>query len=139
MAVPVKVSDRLLAMAKQEASGTHRSAAAQIEHWATLGRGVEALVAYSEVLALKRAGQTLPIPSFVRREDVHDLLMRIVNDGNREGVTARIRAAGTPLYTIHPDDPRMVVEIAADGTGTPGYLEGRRFVAAGGKSTATPQ
>lgn len=75
----------------------------------------------------------------VRREDVHDLLMRIVNDGSREGVKARIRAAGTPLYTVCPDDPRMVVEIAADGTRTPGYLEGRRFVAAGGKSTATAQ
>ena len=139
MAVPVKVSDRLLAMAKQEALGTHRSATAQIEHWATLGRGVEALVAYSEVLALKRAGQTLPIPPFVRREEVHDLLMRIVTDGSREGVKARIRAAGAPLYTIHPDDPLMVVEVGADGSRTPGYLEGRRFVPAGGKSTARPR
>ena len=56
MAAPVKVSDRLLALAKQEGKGTHRSATAQIEHWATLGGGIEVLVAYSEVLALKSAG-----------------------------------------------------------------------------------
>src|SRR3989442_14726469 len=123
MASPVKVSDRLLALARQEAQGTHRSATAQIEHWATLGRAVEVLVAYREVLALKRAGQTLPIPTFVRREEVHDLLMRLGKDVSREGVKERIRAAGTPLYTTDPGDPGMVVEIEADGTRTPGYLE----------------
>jgi hypothetical protein len=37
MPVPVKVSDRLLALAKEEGRGTHRSATAPIEHWATSG------------------------------------------------------------------------------------------------------
>jgi hypothetical protein len=138
MPVPVKISDRLLAMAKEEAGSTHRSATAQIEHWATLGRGVEMLVAYAEVLALKKAGQVLPIPPFIQREEMHDLLMRIVNDGSRAGVQARIRASETPLYTMSPDDPRMVVEIEADGTRVPGHLEGRRFVPTEGESAAPP-
>lgn len=132
MASPVKVSDRLLALARQEARGTHRSATAQIEHWATLGRAVEVMVAYRDVLALKRVGQTLPIPTFARHEEVHDLLARLVNDVNRENVKARIHAAGTPLYTTDPDYSGMIVEIQADGTRTPGYLAGRRFVPAGG-------
>ena len=136
MAAPVKVSDRLLALAKQEGRGTHRLATAQIEHWATLGRGVEVLVAYSEVLALKSAGQTLPIPTFVRREDVHDLLAGLVGDEDRASVKARIRAAGTPLYTTDPDHPGMIVEIQADGSRTRGSLKGRRFVPAGEKSSA---
>ena len=139
MAAPVKVSDRLLALAKQEGRGTHRSATAQIEHWATLGRGVEVLVAYSEVLALKRAGQTLPIPTFVRGEDVHDLLAGLVKGADRAGVKARIHAAGTPLYTTDPDHPGMIVEIQADGSRTPGSLEGRRFVPAGEKSSTKPK
>ena len=134
MASPVKVSDQLLALARQEARGTHRSATAQIEHWATLGRAVEVLVAYRDVLALKRAGQTLPIPTFVRREEVQGLLARLVEDVDREKVKARIHAAGPPLYTTDPDYPSMIVEIQADGTRIPGYLEGRRFVPAGGKS-----
>ena len=134
MASPVKVSDLLLALARQEAQGTHRSATAQIEHWATLGRAVEVLVAYRDVLALKRAGQTLPIPTFVRREEMHDLLARLVNDADRESAKSRIHGAGTPVYTTDPDYPGMIVEIQADGTRTPGYLEGRRFVPAGGKS-----
>ena len=136
MAAPVKVSDRLLALAKQEGKGTHRSATAQIEHLATLGRGVEVLVAYSEVLALKSAGQTLPIPGFARREDVHDLLAGLVEDADRASVKARIRAAGTPLYTIDPAHPGKIVEIQADGSRTRGSLEGRRFVPSKGKASA---
>ncbi|MEK6911616.1 MAG: hypothetical protein AABX36_02275 [Candidatus Thermoplasmatota archaeon] len=134
MPSPVKVSDKLLALAREEAQGTHRSATAQIEHWATLGRAVEVMVAYQEVLALKRAGQTLPIPTFVRREEVHELLARLVEDVDRKNVKARIQTAGTPLYTTDPEYPGMIVEIRADGTRTPGHLENRRFVPAGGKS-----
>jgi len=131
---PVKVSDKLLALAKDEARGTHRSATSQIEHWATLGRAVEVLAAYREVLALKRAGQALPIPTFVRREEVHDLLARLVEDTNREEVKARIRAGGMPLYSTEPGHPSMIVEVQADGTRTPGHLKGRQFVPARGRS-----
>jgi hypothetical protein len=129
MAAPVKVSDRLLTLAREEARETHRSATAQIEHWATLGRAVEALVAYRDVLALKRAGQTLPLPAFVRAEDVDDLLRRIAADPDREGVKARIRAGGGPVYAADPDHPGMIVQIEADGTRTRGRLEQRTFVA----------
>src|SRR5207245_11544672 len=101
MASPVKVSDRLLALARQEAQGTHRSATAQIEHWATLGRAVEVLVAYRDVLALKRAGQTLPIPTVIRREEVHDLLAQLVDNLDQESVKARLAAAGPPRVTTN--------------------------------------
>src|SRR5438105_4596333 len=134
MASPVKVSDRLLALAKQEARGTHRSATAQIEHWATLGRAVEVLVAYRDALALKRVGQTLPIPTFVRREEVHQQLVRLVTDMDRENVKARIHAVGTPVYTTDPENSGMIVEIQADGSRILGHLEGRRFVPAEGRS-----
>jgi hypothetical protein len=126
-----------LSLAREEARGTHRSATAQIEHWATLGRAVEVLVAYSEVLALKRAGQTLPVPAFVNRDEVHGLLARLVEDGDRETVKARIRSAGTPLYTTDPEHPGLIVEVQADGTRTLGRLEGRRFVPGGKGSAAT--
>ena len=134
MPAPVKVSDKLLALAKAEARGTHRSATAQIEHWATLGRAVEVLLAYRDVLALKRAGETLPVPAFVERGALHELLTRLVESGDREAIKARISAAGTPLYAAHPDRPGTIVEIQSDGTRTPGRLEGRRFRPTGGKT-----
>ena len=128
MPSPVKVSDRLLALARREARGAHRSATAQIEHWATLGRAVEVLLAYRDVLALKRAGQMFPVPARPRRDEVHDLLARLGEEHDREGVKGRVRAAGKPLYTTDPQHPGLIVEVRSDGTRVPGRLAGRRFV-----------
>jgi hypothetical protein len=135
MAVPVKVSDKLLALAKKEAEATHRSATAQIEHWATLGRAIEVMAAYRDVLALKRVGDALPLPAFVPRRIVHDLLAGLVSDSDRESVKARIRAAGGPLYTTDARAPGLVTEVTPAGRRTPGRLVHRRFVPARKKSS----
>ena len=128
MAVPVKVSDKLLALAKKEAEASHRSATAQIEHWATLGRAVEVMAAYRDVMALKRVGGALPMPTFVTRDAVHELVGALVTDPDREGVKARIRAAGGPIYAADPRRPGEVTEIDAGGRRAAGRLVHRRFV-----------
>jgi ParD-like antitoxin of type II ParDE toxin-antitoxin system len=133
MAAPVKVSDRLLALAKKEAGSTHRSATAQIEHWATLGRAVEVMAAYRDVLALKRLGNELPMPAFVPRHAVHGLLERLVADPDRESVKARIRAAGGPLSVSDPARPGTVT-VQASGVVLPELMAVRRVVAARRKS-----
>jgi hypothetical protein len=129
MAAPVKVSDRLLALAKKEADSTHRSATAQIEHWATLGRAVEVMAAYRDVLALKRLGNALPMPAFVEREAVHGLLEQLVVDPDRDRVKARIRAAGGPLSVSDPERPGTVT-VQASGVPATEPMAARRLVAA---------
>src|SRR5262245_66302193 len=131
MPSPVKVSDRLLALAREHAKSTHRSATAQIEHWATLGRGIEVLVAYSQVLALKRAGQALPVPTFVTSDEIHDLLQGLAGEADREAVKARIRSGGTPIYEADPAHPGLIVEVQADSTRTLCRIESRRLVLEG--------
>src|SRR5262245_7497300 len=126
MPLPVKVSDRLLALAREEARGTHRSTTAQIEHWATLGRAVETMMAYRDVLMLKSVGQALPVLTEIRRDDVHELLTNL----DRARVRNRIHQAGILIYTEDPTDPAKVIEVRADGTRTSGRLHGRRFVPA---------
>ncbi len=128
MPTPVKISDRLMVWAKQDARAADRSATAQIEHWATLGRAVEVIATYREVLALKNVGRSLPLPTFVRPEDVRELLMGLVLDSDRTEVKADIAASGAPFYEADPERPGMIVEIRADGTRIPGRLDGRRFV-----------
>jgi ParD-like antitoxin of type II bacterial toxin-antitoxin system len=125
MPAPVKVSDKLLGLARQEARDAHRSTTAQIEHWATLGRAVEVLLSYSDVLALKRAGQVLPLPLPVPRSVLHDRLAGLLQ-ADREGVRARIRMSG-PVYET-AGEPGTIVEVQPDGTRVVGRLEGRRFV-----------
>jgi ParD-like antitoxin of type II bacterial toxin-antitoxin system len=130
MPAPVKISDRLLARAKDEAKASHRSVTAQIEHWATLGRAVETLSAHRDVLMLKRAGEVLSMPTWIRREDVEGVLQRLVDDPDRDSVKQRIRTGGGPLYEADPDDPDGVVEVGTDGRRTRGRFEGRTFVPA---------
>ena len=131
MPSPVKISDRLLARAREEAKGAHRSVTAQIEHWATLGRAVEVMTGHRDVLALKRAGERLAIPRYVSPQEIHDVLTRITSDPDRESVKARIRAGGGPIYSGDPDDPDGVIQIAPDGRRARGRFEGRTFVPAG--------
>jgi ParD-like antitoxin of type II ParDE toxin-antitoxin system len=128
MPAPVKISDRLLARAKAEAKGAHRSVTAQIEHWATLGRAVEMLAGHGQVLALKRAGTQMTMPPYAGPQEVHDVLTRLINDPDREAVKTEIRAAGTPLYGADPDDPDGVIQIAPDGRRTRGRFQGHTFV-----------
>ena len=138
MPAPVKISDRLLARARAEAKGAHRSVTAQIEHWATLGRAVEVMTGHREVLALKRAGEHLAMPRYVNPREIHDVLTQVANDPDRESVKARIRAGGGPLYSGDPDDPDGVIQIAPDGRRTRGRFEGRTFVPAGGSGAPGP-
>jgi hypothetical protein len=130
MGTPLKVSDGLFAVAKQEAQAAQRSITAQVEHWAKIGRAVEMILAHNELLTLKRAGELLtPVyPSAARRREVHKLLNRVAAGVDREEVKTRIRATGAPVYATDPAYPGMIVQVLPDGTRRPGRLEGRRFV-----------
>lgn len=137
MGIPLKVSDGLFAVAKHEAKATDRSITAQVEHWAKIGRAVEAIVAHDELLALKEAGELLtPVfPSKMRRKEVHDTLMRIMTNADREAARAAIRKSGKARYGTDPAHPGMLVQILPDGTRRLGRLEARRFVVADEGST----
>lgn len=130
MGTPLKVSDSLFAMAKHEAQATQRSITAQVEHWARIGRAVEALLAHQELLTLKQLGELLtPLyPSAARRQEVHDLLTQVAASADREVTKTALGAAGTPLYATDPEHPGMIIQVLPDGTRIPGRLEGRRFI-----------
>jgi ParD-like antitoxin of type II bacterial toxin-antitoxin system len=130
MGTPLKVSDNLFALAKQEAQATQRSITGQIEHWARIGRAMEAILAHRELLGLKQAGDLLtPLDlSAARRHEVHDLLDGIAKSADREVTKSALRTAGRPVYATDPNHPGRIVQVLPDGTRIPGRLEGRRFV-----------
>lgn len=128
MPIPVKVSDRLMAWAKEAGPVADRSATAQIEHWAVLGRAVEFIATYREILALKKAGRALPLPTFVRPDDVREVLMALVSNTDRTADKAWIARHGGPLYEADPDRADGIIEVRPDGMRVRGRMEGRRFV-----------
>ena len=132
MGMPVKLSDELVQSARREAEVTDRSITAQIEHWAKLGRAVEAALKYPDVLAIKRSGGDLAnaFDGKAKRQAVHARLERIATSNDRSQVTDALRRRGKPVYGTDPAYPGMVVRIDPDGTRTPGHFENRRFVPA---------
>lgn len=130
MGTPLKISDPLFALAKQEAQLAERSITAQIEHWAKIGRAVELVLAHQELLTLKKAGELIAsaFPSSARREEVQQILFQLAASGDRERAKAAILAPGKALYESDPTSPGLLIQIAPDGTRTRGRLVGRRFV-----------
>jgi predicted ATPase len=54
-AMPVKLSSRLVSLAKSAANLSDRSLTAQVEHWSILGMQAEKLLAFDQAQALKHA------------------------------------------------------------------------------------
>ena len=130
--MPVKLSDVLVKTARAEAKATNRSITAQVEHWAKLGRVVEAALKHADLLDLKRSGGNLEhaFADATKREDVLALLDKIARSSDRAFIMKRLKAREKPVYATDPAHPGMLVKIDPDGTRTPGKLENRKFVPA---------
>lgn len=128
MGMPVKLSDVLVRAAREEALATDRSITAQIEHWAKLGRAVEAALAHGDTLALKRHPGELAraFPDARLRDAVRATIDRVVA-GDVAAVTDALRTRAQPVYGTDPRHPGLVVRIAPDGSRTPGRIVNRRF------------
>ena len=123
MGMPVKLSDDLVKDARQEAEAADRSLTSQIEHWARLGRKVERVLRYEEVLDLKRAGDAPVAPT---RRAILAALRRIASGAARTELAATLRD-GRTVYQDAGDG--RVERIERDGTRTVGRLVNRRFTA----------
>jgi ParD-like antitoxin of type II bacterial toxin-antitoxin system len=131
MGMPVKLSDDLVKLARDEAAAAHRSITAQIEHWAELGRSVESALRHNEVNALKGARGDLAgaFPEISTRKSVYRLLRGIATSKDRSDLSRALRD-GRTVYQSDPGDPTLIIQIAADGTRTAGRFKDRRFVPA---------
>lgn len=128
---PVKVSDELLAAARETAGKASRSTAGQIEHWAELGRAIEALVTLPDQFLLKDAAID-PAPG---RENANvravlgRLVIALAENPDRGPALARIRETGAPVYGAAPGGSSRVVQVWPDGRRVTGRFIGREFVA----------
>lgn len=129
MGMPVKLSDDLVTLARAEAEASNRSIAAQVEHWARVGRAAERVLQHVDVLALKR---DVPLqeafPQEGKLEAVVAALEGIGSSADRTAALERVQRGERPVYGTDPRFPGLVVRIDPDGTRIPGRFENRRFV-----------
>ena len=101
--MPVKLSGELVEEARSSANLFHRSLTGQIEHWATIGRAVEAQLP-GDALAglLERVGGTMKIGGVAeatQRREVMSVLADFMGKASDDGAWLReISARGVPLY-----------------------------------------
>ena len=125
MAQPVKVADTLIEAARSAAAETNRSMAAQIEHWAMLGRAVEQALTTGDVLALKRSeGRLDPM----QRKALAHVLASGLDPQRRELARAAIGARNAVRYETDPALPGLLIQRLPDGTRHIGRLVNREFV-----------
>lgn len=132
MGMPVKLSDDLVTLARAEAEASHRSLAAQVEHWARMGQAAEAVLRHGDALALKASGGEArrAFPEEPKRTAVLSLLESVAAAPERSTAVERIRGSRRAVYGTDPEFPGMVVRLDPDGGRTPGRFENRRFVPA---------
>lgn len=116
--MPVKLSGELVEEARNSATRFHRSLTGQIEHWATIGRAVEAQLP-GDVLTrlLERVGGTMRIGQVAdagQRQQVMKVLAEFLGQTDDDGAWLQeIRARGVPLYGT---DAGKIVRLNPDGS-----------------------
>jgi ParD-like antitoxin of type II bacterial toxin-antitoxin system len=121
MSQPVKLSDKLILDARITSGFAKRSIAGQIEFWAGLGRGIEALLHSPELESLQKASGVTPLST---------ALSRVGTPEGNGRVADFLRTQPFPHYEPAPNAPGLLVRIEADGTRTVGRFVQRRFVPA---------
>jgi hypothetical protein len=128
MAQPVKVGDALIAAARAAADENHRSMAAQIEHWALLGRAVEKTLTTGDAVALKRSEGQLDANTRAR---VAEALSNAL-DPNRSNLAKTTIGIRDPIrYETDPALPGLLIQRLPDGSQRIGRMVNREFIVVG--------
>lgn len=122
MGQPVKLSDNLMLDARLEAQESERSLAGQIEHWARLGRAIEAVIRPPTAVKLKRHASLL-----------RDRFREIGAPAGHARMAALLASGPFPRFEPVPDRPGLLVKIDEDGTRTVGRFVKRVFTPVPGR------
>jgi hypothetical protein len=118
MPQPVKISDALLADARQASEIMHRSINGQIEHWAQLGRSLERLMNGQE---LHRLRASAPAPR------LSDILASINQPSGRGRLQAVLDAKPFPHFRPIPGHRSLMERTDENGTTLIGEFVHRKF------------
>ncbi len=119
MGQPVKLSDSLVEDARLTSALTERSIAAQIEHWASLGKAIEPILGYEQLLGLKRRGAA---------RSLVDSLTEVETEAGRNRLRDVLAMRPFPHYEPVPGAPGELVRVDAEAKRVRGRFVKRQFV-----------
>ena len=120
----VKLSDELVAAAKEAAGLSHRSTAAQIEFWATLGKSIDGALTSQQAGELVRSVREpagdyksfqTPLPVALTQA-----LREALSPVGRQAMAAELAASPNPRYGTDPALPGCLIRYNTDGSKTVG-------------------
>lgn len=122
MSTPLRLSNELLVEAREAGGRFHRSITQQVEHWAQLGRAIEAALTFSSTGKLK---------DLSKQPDLHDVLAKAETRAGKRKVLSAIKSQKHPLYSADPENPQGVIQHLPGGRKVQGRFLNREFVPAG--------
>jgi hypothetical protein len=132
MPQPVKLSDSLIAAARDAAGIADRSIAAQVEHWATMGRAIEGKLTAHETASLKHAvRESAPSPysdSRFLNAALASSLKRALSGESQTSFAAEMSQSASARYSTDPAIPGFILRENPDGSRTPGKFQDGRFI-----------
>jgi len=121
MPQPVKLSDTLVLDARLCSEMTERSIAGQIEFWAGLGKAIEPLLRFDDVLRLRRKGKA---------ESLNECLAAVGTSAGKRRLASVLGKRAFPHYEPDPKQAGVLIRIEAGGRRTRGRFVNREFVPA---------
>jgi hypothetical protein len=124
-AMPVKLSSRLVSLAKSAANLSDRSLTAQVEHWSILGMQAEKLLVFDQAQALKHADLEV---NRVQLQAAARALQALFSNTDRSAALKIIQSDEQPVYESNPEKVGGLRQVWPDGRVVSGRMEGRQFL-----------
>jgi ParD-like antitoxin of type II bacterial toxin-antitoxin system len=109
-----------------------RSLAAQVEHWATLGRAIEGKLTTDQSSSLKYAVRESAPRDYGSPATLNaalaTALATALSTASRSALAIELARSPEPLFSADPALPGCILRENADGTRTPGRWQDNRFV-----------
>lgn len=118
--IPLRIDSDLVNEARESAALMDRTATAQIEFWAKLGRVMEGVLTHDAIVTVKQAS---------RVKNLDELLAIVTTPDGKKRALAVIRRHKGPTYSAGPGEPGVVIESMPDGARRRGRFVNRRFTA----------
>jgi hypothetical protein len=126
---PIRLQNELMGSAKVVGALMHRSAAEQIEYWASLGQKVSELVSPQTLLAINAGLMKIAVEPVVDPVVDFDDIVNEVQMRSASGELSQTIANGKTKYQACVSQPGLLDQVTPDGTVTVGMFKEGEFVA----------